>query len=117
MGNSNDSMTKFNNQQFEWVWRGILAIALMICGYFVRDVYQKQEAFNQRIDLRVQTLENFRATTDGNRFTSTDWITAKSVLDERDVNMDKRITRVEDAIPEIKITLKEIKELLNKQNH
>ena len=99
------NMNEKQNQQFEWAWRGLLVVVLGVCGYFLRDIYIKQTAFNERIDQRVQNLEFFKASTDSSKFTSSDWVSAKSVLDERDVSMDKRITRVEDAIPVIRSTL------------
>ncbi len=108
------NMTDKQNQQFEWAWRGILVLVLAACGWFARNVYIEQKAFNQDVSIRVSALEIKQAETAGNRFTSADWVNAKSTLDERDVNMDKRITRLEDAVPAIRQSLERIEMKLDR---
>lgn len=108
-------MTDNRNRHFEWAWRGFVAVGLAVIGYFVRDIHLSQRNFNEKIDHRVSRLELDAAATSGNRFTSSDWAAAKSVLDERSAGFDKRITRLEDAIPQIRDTLLEIKNDLSQQ--
>jgi len=64
-------------------------------------------AENHIADIRVAMAE-----TKGNRFTSSDWVTAKSLMDERSNAQDQRITRVEESIPVTKEAILEIKSIL-----
>lgn len=106
------NMTPEQKAKAEWSWRIIMSViggaTLLLVGtigWFARDAYMKQAQFNLDVDTRVRDLEVYRASSEASRFTATEWVNAKGVLDERDVNLDKRVTRIEDAIPAIKVML------------
>lgn len=117
-----NNMTIEQKTKMEWVWRigmGIVGSATLFTvaaiGWFIRDIYISQKTFNAELDQRVRVLEIFRAESASSSFSAADWITSKAILDDRDVNLDKRITRVEDAIPAIKQSLERIEIKLDKK--
>ena len=98
-----------------WINRGlsaVFAIGMAVSGYFLNGTMQKI----QEIEKRVYTMELASATTNGNRFTSGDWTSAKTILDNERLQMDRRLIKLEESIPNIKDSLTEIK-LMIKENH
>lgn len=95
-------VTDKSKSNIEWAWRGFITLLLCIVGFFVRDVYQTQIAFNKAIEARVNSAEQTAAISTASRFTTTDWMRAKETLDATIVSLDKRVSRVEDATVSIK---------------
>jgi hypothetical protein len=73
--------------------------------YFAKDTYHRITTDLDSMDQRVDVLEVADAKIAGNRFTSQDWATAKSQIDEDRAILDRRVTRLEEAIPFIKESL------------
>jgi hypothetical protein len=87
-----------------------MPVLLGITGYFLTDVYGKMAV----MDDRVRDLQVNAASTNGNRFSSVDWTRAKDSLDEERALLDRRITRLEEAIPPIKESLSRIEDKIDK---
>jgi chromosome segregation ATPase len=64
-------------------------------------------------NIRVAKLELAEARAESNRFTSGDWASAKARIDEDRQNLDRRITRQEEAMLAIKETLDRIEEKID----
>lgn len=107
-------MSEKSDNNLKWFTRVAVTVAIFAMGWFVREWAIEQRKFNEKINERVAVLEVESAKLSGSRFTSVEWTSAKTILDERDVNMDKRITRVEDAIPAIRQSLERIEAKLEK---
>jgi len=88
-----------------------MPLILAVTGYFLTDVYGKMAV----MDDRVRDLQVNQASTNGNRFSSVDWTTAKERLDEERSLLDRRITRLEEAIPRIDATMTRIETALTKE--
>jgi hypothetical protein len=109
-----DGMTDKANRNAEWLWRTSVLIIMGILAFFLRDVYYQQKDFNDAVAKRVAALELRMAETQGNRFTSGDWVTAKGNIDGSIQSLTVRIQRVEDAVVGINGTLTRIDGKLDK---
>lgn len=109
-----DDMTDKTNRGAEWVWRTAVIVILGTLGFFLRDIYYQQKEFNDGIQKRVAQMELWKAETQGNRFTSTDWTTAKGNIDGSIQSLQVRIQRVEDAVVGINSSLTKIDAKLDK---
>lgn len=114
-------MTVEQKSRLEWVFRIVVSvtgtatmIAVLSIGWFLRDIYIQQKHFNRDVDERVRLLELHRAEVAIGKFTTSEWLTAKSVIDERASNLDKRITRTEDAVVGVREALGRIEAKLDK---
>lgn len=114
-------MTVEQKSKLEWVFRIVVSvtgtatmIAVLSIGWFLRDIYIQQKHFNRDVDERVRLLELHRAEVAIGKFTTSEWLTAKSVIDERASNLDKRITRTEDAVVGVREALGRIEAKLDK---
>ena len=88
----------------------IMSIAIMVSSWFLNQAWTRIT----NVENSVRALELNTATTSGNRFSSSDWVVAKSVIDAERLQMDRRIMRLEESIPVIKDSLIDIKKSLDK---
>jgi len=113
-------MTTKSETTWLWIHRvcmpvvtAFLTVAISIGAFIGVKVWDRVENGLVNLDERVDVLEVSNARTDGNRFTSQHWTDAKSRIDEDRANMDRRITRVEESIPQIKESLIRIEKKLD----
>jgi hypothetical protein len=92
----------------------LIAAVISIMGFVGNQIWAEARAWMREFDGRVARLEISEARTDGNRFSSNDWAVAKARLDEDRANMDRRVTRLEEAVPVIKESLLRIETKLDK---
>ena len=97
-----------NAAWFDRLFPIAMAISIAASTWFLNQAWTKITT----LEGKVQNIEVSMATTSGNRFTSGDWVTAKSLLDTERTSMDRRIIRLEESIPVIKDSLIEIKDNL-----
>jgi hypothetical protein len=99
------NMTQYRKESI-WLWihRGILlvmALLLPITGWALTRIVTHID----RMDDDIRDLQMHRAETQGSRFTTTHWSEAKAIIEERQIMTDRRITRLEEAVPHIKESL------------
>lgn len=94
----------------------ILTIIISIGGFVGAKVWDRVENGLNNLDERIDVLEVANAKTDSNRFTSQHWVDAKSRIDEDRAIIDRRITRLEESIPQIKESLLRIENKIEKNN-
>ena len=92
----------------------LIAAVIGIMGYVGNQVWQEARVWMRLMDGRVDRLEIDGARTSGNRFTAGDWAQAKAAIDNDRANLDRRITRLEEAVPTIKETLLRIESKVDK---
>jgi hypothetical protein len=104
-------MTTQAQNGWNWIYRAFVTLAglfMPLTGWFLKQTWDRISSVEMHVaDIRVALAE-----TRGNRFTSSDWVTAKSLMDERANSQDQRITRVEESIPVTKEAILEIKTIL-----
>jgi hypothetical protein len=89
-----------------------MSVAIAISSFFLKEAWYKISD----LEKKVNTIMIAAAEPSGNRFTSTNWIDAKSILDSERLAQDRRIMRLEESVPVIKESLLEIKQTLRKQS-
>lgn len=92
----------------------LITAVIAIFGWVGNNIWSEARSWMKEFDGRVHNLEIQEAKTDGNRFTNVDWTRAKMEIDARNNEMDRRITRLEEAVPAIKETLIRIDAKLDK---
>lgn len=100
-----------------WVWASrifapLFVVIMFLSSFIMKDVLSSLS----NIDERVVNLELRNAEVSGNRFTSGDWANHKALLDDRANALDRRVIRLEEAIPPIKDSLIRIENKLDKMN-
>jgi hypothetical protein len=90
----------------------IMSIAIMVSSWFLNQAWTRIT----NVEKSVHALELNSATVSGNRFSSNDWIVAKSIIDGERMAMDRRIMRLEESLPVIKDSLIDIKKSLDKND-
>lgn len=98
-----------------WINRiisAVFAIGMAVSGYFLNETM----GTIKEVENRVYSLEIKDATITGNRFTSSDWMTQKSLIDADKLATERRITKLEEAIPTIKESLIRIELAIDKKN-
>lgn len=100
------------NPTVQKIFSIIISIAIAVSGYFLNSTFNTM----QDMENRIYTLEIDSAKTSGSRFTSSDFVDAKKVIDNQILAADKRIIILEeqnkairDLLNEIKLDLKELK--------
>lgn len=96
-----------------FITSGVITIMLSISGWFIKE--NMNNIAECRKDITELKLNAER--TAGNRFTSSDFVKAKEIIDQQQLTIDRRVTILEentrsikDLMIEIKADLKEIKE-------
>jgi len=92
----------------------LTAAVIGVMGFVGNQIWQEARVWMRELDGRVGKLEIQEARTDGNRFTSGDWAAAKTRIDEDRAIIDRRITRLEESVPQIKESLLRIETKLDK---
>jgi hypothetical protein len=109
-----------------WLWihrilmpvlMAFLTVAFGVGGFIGAKVWDRVEHGLVSLDDRVDAIEVDNARIDGSRFTTQHWTEAKARLDEDRVNLDRRLTRLEESIPQIKETLIRIEKKLDAKYH
>ena len=90
----------------------LMSIALAISSWFLTQAWNRIGA----IEKAVTELQISSATTNGNRFTSTNWVEAKTILDSERLAQDRRIIRLEESLPIIKESLLELRNNMGKKD-
>ena len=97
----------------------LTTIGVAVAGYFLTDTYKKMDAM--RVD--INDLQISSARVEGSRFSSSDFVRAKEIIDSQIVATDKRVLVLEESqktireyLTEIRSDLKEIKGL-QQQRH
>jgi hypothetical protein len=88
----------------------LMPVMLAIAGYFLSDVFGKFRS----LEKSVHALQLWRAETTGSRFSTSDWTTAKTIIDAERIAHDRRITRLEETIPPIREGMIRIEQKLDK---
>jgi hypothetical protein len=88
-----------------------MSISIAASSWFLNQAWTKIST----LENKVQAIEVSVATTSGNRFSSNDWVTAKTLIDAERNAMDRRVMRLEEALPVIKDSLIDIKDTLSKK--
>lgn len=89
----------------------MMSIAIMVSSWFLSQAWDRISA----IEKSVHQLEITNSASTANKFTASDWIAAKATLDAEQNALDRRIMRLEEALPVIKESLIEIRDTLKKQ--
>lgn len=88
----------------------IMSIAIMISSFFLTKAWDKISNLEKDIvELKIDASR-----TQSNRFSSNDWVTAKSILDSERLSMDRRLIRMEETIPMINDSISEIKQTIRR---
>ena len=87
-----------------------MSIAIMVSSWFLNQAWDR---INKVEDI-VHTLELNSASSNSNKFTNTDWITAKAVLENNQQAIDRRVMRLEENSTVIKDSLIRIESGLNR---
>lgn len=95
-----------------FVMSAVIAISIAVTGYFVNDNVNQINACTQEI----QELKINAATVAGNRFTSSDFVRAKGIIDEqinssfqRTLVLEEQYKSIKNIMTEIKNDVKELK--------
>jgi hypothetical protein len=94
-----------------WAFRTVLMIMVTAGAAFGNQVWHEQ----QRIAERLNAMDIERATFSASRFTASDWVTAKSVLDTQINAYERRIFKLESAAEQISKSLDRIESRLGTQ--
>lgn len=86
-----------------------MSISIAASSWFLNQAWSKISILEDK----VHAIEVSVASTSGNRFSSNDWVTAKSIIDSERAALDRRIMRLEESLPVIKDSLIEIKDKLS----
>jgi len=105
---STSSPTAWTNKFFPIA----MSISIAASSWFLNQAWTKIA----NLEDKVQKIEVSVASASGNKFSSSDWINAKSLLDNERTLLDRRIVRLEESLPIIKDTLLEIKTQLKNSN-
>lgn len=103
--NDDDSKQAANNAWSNRFFPIAMSISIAASSWFLNQAWTKIAT----LESKVQQIEVSVASASGNKFSSSDWVTAKSLLDNERTLLDRRIVRLEESIPVIKDTLIEIK--------
>lgn len=90
----------------------LMSVAIMVSSWFLNQAWNR---INE-IEKSVHKLEIETATTNGNRFTSSNWADAKAILDAEKLSLDRRVMRLEESIPVIRESLLELREIAKKKD-
>jgi len=100
-----------------FITSGVITIMLSISGWFIKE--NMNNIAECRKDIAELKLNAER--TAGNRFTSSDFVKAKEIIDQQQLTVDRRVTILEentrtikDLIIEIRADVKEMNTNLNK---
>lgn len=85
----------------------LMSVTIMVSSWFLNQAWTRID----NIDKSVHALEIATAGASGSKFTSTNWIDAKSLLDNERLAMDRRLIRLEESLPVIRESLVEIKDM------
>jgi hypothetical protein len=85
-----------------------MSISIAASSWFLNQAWTKISTLEQK----VHAIEVSAASIAGNKFSSTEWVNAKAILDSERTLLDRRIVRLEESIPVIKDSLIEIKDQL-----
>jgi hypothetical protein len=88
----------------------MMSIAIMVSSWFLSQAWDRILS----IEKSIHQIELTTSAISANKFTTTDWISAKSMMDAEKNSLDRRIMRLEESIPVIKDSLIEIKENMKK---
>ena len=117
-------MSVSSKEENTWLWMHrilmpilmvILTIVVSIGGFIGTKVWDRVENGLNNLDERIDVLEVTSAKNDSNKFTAQHWVDAKSRMDEDRAIIDRRITRLEEAIPQIKESLLRIENKIERQ--
>ncbi len=97
---------KPNTTEIVWTWiqrllTPVLAILVAIFTWLSAQAW----AYVTEMDTRLRMMELWRAEASGRAFNSADWAEQKATLDQDTSDLDRRVTRLEEAIPPIKESL------------
>lgn len=98
----------------DWIFRGLLSLALGALAWFANGMAQEQKLFNQSINRRVTDLELYHAKIESSRFSASDWSAARAGIDSSLTSAEKRITRLEDVATATRESIGEIKQSLRR---
>ncbi len=101
-----DSVSMKENSYLQKALSILTSIGLAVSGWFLNSAYDSL----QGLERRVQQVELFQAQTNGNRFTSGDFVKAKETIDTQFLAQDRRITILEENLKTIRDILLEMKE-------
>lgn len=107
------AITTNKNETLSWILRigsFIMSIAIMVSSWFLNQAWNRI-GDNEKA---IRVLELHNAQSDGNKFTAIDWTIQKTLIDSEKLALDRRIIRLEEALPVIKDTLIEIKQTIKK---
>lgn len=97
----------------------LTAIGVAVSGWFLKDTYQKMDSM--RTDIGALQIASARV--EGSRFSSSDFVKAKEIIDAQIVSTDRRVLVLEESqktireyLQEIRTDLKEIKDLQRRGN-
>lgn len=90
---------------WEWLFRGVLGLLICVLGFIGAELRGELSALRNSVvtisDVRLKNLEIWEAETKGNRFTSSDWMNSKGVIDQQIVALDRRILALENKMDAI----------------
>lgn len=97
----------------DWTIKGasfIMSIAIMISSFFLTKAWEKISNLEKDIiELKIESGK-----VQSNRFSSNDWVNAKTILDTERLAMDRRIIRIEETYPTISESISEIRQSIRK---
>lgn len=91
----------------------LLSISIAVTSFFLKTAWDR---INE-VEISVHRIELDTATNHGNRFTSTNWVESKAILDAERLALDRRVMRLEESLPVIKDSLIAIEKKVTEMSH
>jgi len=105
---------QIKNDTMNWILKiggFIMSITIMVSSWFLN---QAMGRLND-VEKSIKSLEISEATSAGSKFTSLDWVNAKTIIDTNQSAIDRRLVKLEENNSTIKDSLAEIKQLLKEK--
>lgn len=98
-----------------WVYKILIPVLMTIMtavvsvgGFIALQIWERVENGIIQLDQRMDKVELVNAQSSSVIFTSKDWMDAKHRMDDDRALLDRRTTRLEEAIPQIRESLQRI---------
>ena len=111
MANTVNAIKEEKLKVLTWIIRALMALSITMTSWFLSQAWEK---INENAK-DISELKLIQAESKGQLFTASDWATAKMLIDNEKLAMDRRIIRLEESIPVIKESLIDIKQTIQKK--
>lgn len=102
-----------NTTVLDWTFKigaTIMSILMMLSSFFLTKAWESINNMEKTIvELKIE-----QSKITSNRFSTNDWVSAKTILDAERLALDRRLIRIEETYPIISESIFEIKQTLRK---